>query len=369
LATPTREELIGLLDATLGVSPATAVTTVPGGLPLGVAESLLEREVNAQLDEALAVPDDELAARARATLRQLQTIASNPLFSEVDRALLTNIEDEARSAELTLNRLLSPRIRFRRSQMAVGGVAASPAAPLIALLALAGVVTAVSSANRFGGPDPDVNMDEVRERLRSIPNELRNLVRRQQIEEAARRQPAPTTARTSDVIPDAQPQRRRRDPCRRLWVARPTGSLQMRYHNDYAAYLVAKLIPGASPDLDFRVTKGGLRRTDYDSYDAEKEVYYEFKTRHDYLRNEGLVPGEPRGWIRWMRISEIIAQAWDQRETLIRCGFDGDLVWIFEDESAATAVRAVLGGWPIDRVIAMRWDRKDRARGRPPNAP
>jgi hypothetical protein len=41
---------------------------------------------------------------------------------------------------------------------------------------------------------------------------------------------------------------------------------------------------------------------------------------------------------------------------------DDEIVWIFDTEEAANGVREIIGGYPIDRVIAEPWDRKDRAK-------
>jgi hypothetical protein len=359
LSAATREQMIGCLEKTAGVAPTPPPVQGPGSLPPAVGEQLLREELDRHLAEALALPEDELIVRGERTLQSLRTIASDPLFAGVDPAVLARIEEEARQTELTLRIVTGPRLSGRRARppgMAVGAVTVSPAAALAAVLALFGAVVVSRSTSRFNERDDDVAplSDALRELRRTLIEAL-----------ARRREPvAPPT----HVGPEQRERRRPREPCRRLWVERPTGSLAMRYHNEYAAAMVTRLrISNVSPDLDFRITKEGMRRTDYDSYDEEKEIYYEFKTKHDYLANEGLSPGDARAWVRWMRMSEIFVQAWDQRMTLVRCGFDAEIVWIFEEPRVADAVRWVIGGWPIDRVIAMRWDRKDRARIKPQN--
>jgi hypothetical protein len=130
-------------------------------------------------------------------------------------------------------------------------------------------------------------------------------------------------------------------------------------HNEFAADMVRHFKIPASPEMDFRITKGGNQSTDYDSFDGE-DTYYEFKTRHSYLPYEGLTKDPRRdrvGFIRWMRFAGIYAQAMDQRMSLVNCGVEGKLVWVFDSKDVADAVRENLGGWLIDSVLSVHWKR------------
>lgn len=168
-------------------------------------------------------------------------------------------------------------------------------------------------------------------------------------------QPLPRRAEPED-------KRRRRKECDTEWVPRSADTPSQEYHNEFARQMVVDLHIFAPPDAEWRVHRGRTAvHLDYDSYDPETETYFEFKTRYDYL------PYEQLG-VKWFATSRLVAQARDQKETMIRCGFDGDLVWVFDSNEVANAARPYLtGADAADRVIAVDWDRtrpRPRAGGR-----
>jgi hypothetical protein len=139
-----------------------------------------------------------------------------------------------------------------------------------------------------------------------------------------------------------------RDPCQGDWQVRPSGGKYTRYHNDFAAAMVARFRLPADPEKDYSVSKGGKESTDYDSYDWRGQDLYEFKTRHQYLPYEELS-------ITWIRSSGMAAQAADQNNTRISCGIKGQLIWIFDREEVANAARPLLRQCGVDIVQPESW--------------
>src|SRR6476646_1225785 len=80
LATATRQELLQLLERTLGLTPAPAPEVGPGSLPPSAARRLFEQEADTRLAEALALPTRERLLLADRTIRSLRTLASDPRF-------------------------------------------------------------------------------------------------------------------------------------------------------------------------------------------------------------------------------------------------------------------------------------------------
>jgi hypothetical protein len=142
--------------------------------------------------------------------------------------------------------------------------------------------------------------------------------------------------------------RRPQPACTAAWVERAEGNKEQLRHNRFAAYMVAKLrIPGASPELDYRVWLGGRQYIDYDSFDFIGRTYYEFKTKHEYM------PFDIQA--TWFAMSRIVPQAEEQRRTIARCDKGAQLVWFFDDEAVANAVRPAIAGF-VDGVAAVKWN-------------
>jgi hypothetical protein len=88
---------------------------------------------------------------------------------------------------------------------------------------------------------------------------------------------------------------------------------------------------------------------DYDSHDNFSQDFYEFKTRYQYLPYEQLGAA-------WFATSGMVAQAHDQKATMLLCGYYGELVWVFDNEDVANAARPYLQSPDAaDRVIAQTW--------------
>lgn len=152
---------------------------------------------------------------------------------------------------------------------------------------------------------------------------------------------------TAEIEEEEKP--RRRPACEAAWVPRPEGNEYQLRHNQFAAAMVARFhIPGASPELDYSVSLGGARSTDYDSYDFLSRTYYEFKTRHEYVPFDRLSQ-------TWMAMSRIVPQAQDQADTMAKCDPGGQLVWVFDNDAVADAVRPLIAPF-VDAVFAVRWD-------------
>jgi hypothetical protein len=382
LASATREEMLGYLEKTVGSSVTSLTASESGKLPRAAAESVLRSEIDRQVNELLALAPEDLIARVETTLDALQRMASDPLFAAADPAILRAIAREAKETAnlLTSRRLLLIHTRRRGPLIKLGIIPLSPAteaeAAWAGFAAAAAAATASVSVSQYQG-SPD-SADVARPRPAPPPvepvldrtRELRRRLTELAAKAAREREPEPIPSGRAPFPTPAPPRnRRRRRPCGRGWVSRSTGDWKTRMHNEFAAAMVAKYVPHAPPGQDYQITKGGLRSTQYDSYDEDADTYYEFKTRHQYVGQEGLTPEDPPAYIAWMRKAEIISQATDQRETLVRCASENSkLVWIFDTNEAANAVRAVIGGWLVDEVIAERWDRKDRAKTKPHGA-
>jgi hypothetical protein len=382
LSSAAREEMLGYLERTVGPLAAHELVPQVGKLPRAVAERLLQNEVNREVARLRALTDEQLLAQVEAALDSLERLASDPAFADADPAILRAISKEARAAADVLHFDLKPFILLRRRRIRPNiaiGVFVSPGAiaeeATAALAAAAAAATATIAVSKLNKLDPDAPELDVSPPPPPPPPDtlLQNAreIRRELIELLAK-------ARDPYIPPIAQPRTqptprrpRRKKPCQREWVPRPTGTRWARVHNEFAAAMVAKFIPNAPPDQDYRITKGGLKSTNYDSYDEDLNIYYEFKTKHQYLSyfsGDYPSPKDPRAWIAFMRAAGIFTQAMDQRGTLLFCGFEGEIDWIFDTKEAADGIRAIIGGWPIDRVIAEPWDRKDRAKTKPKGA-
>ena len=58
----------------------------------------------------------------------------------------------------------------------------------------------------------------------------------------------------------------------------------------------------------------------------------------------------------WFATSGMVAQARDQKATMLDCGYYTELVWVFDNEDVANAARPFLESPDAaDRVIAMYW--------------
>lgn len=165
------------------------------------------------------------------------------------------------------------------------------------------------------------------------------------------------SARVATAEREVEVERRRRPACTGVWLPRAEGSPSQVRHNQFAAYMVTKLrIPGASPELDYRIWRGGDRSTDYDSYDFLSRTYYEFKTRFEYVPF-GDLPSATEGQARstWFAMSRIVAQAQDQASTIATCDPGARLVWIFDNEAVANAARPAIAPF-VDGVAATKWN-------------
>jgi hypothetical protein len=358
LAGPTREEMLAALDKVLGrvlIGPTVVVSEV---LPPAAAEGLLQREINGRLTDALKLPLEQRLTEAHRTLESLRSLASNPLFAEVDRDLLVDIEGQTRVIEERLTQYaLAQEHNWKRvkrrdvSWAAVGFVAVldgpEPGPADLLALVLAGGMALFATKTVLVLRDPGLRRrqaEELSELLRRTQDRVLEIRVRPSPPTAP--QPARPQPRTIDVSPPLEPDRRRRRACQSDWVTRRAGTSATNYHNKFAAEMVVEFKIPASPDMDYRITKGGLESTDYDSFDSETRTYWEFKTRHDYLPYD-------RPPKKWLAMSRIFAQAMDQRMTLVNCGLSGDIVWVFEEPHVATAAREYIAPWPVDRVIAQ----------------
>jgi hypothetical protein len=157
------------------------------------------------------------------------------------------------------------------------------------------------------------------------------------------------SARGAAAEPELEEEPRRRKACEGAWVPRPEGNQYQLRHNQFAAAMVSRFrIPGASPELDYSVSLGRGRSTDYDSYNFLSRTYYEFKTRHEYLPFDRLSQ-------TWMAMSRIVPQAQDQADTIAKCDPGADLVWVFDNDAVADAVRPLIAPF-VSAVFAVRWD-------------
>jgi Domain of unknown function (DUF4157) len=230
--------------------------------------------------------------------------------------------------------------------------------PLTAALALFVVLLAADTARRMSMPEQHV-VENLTHAMAQLGNALRNLAEPVRMP-AEQSTPAPDEpSQTIDPIPpvvsqpDPDPredERRRRKRCSTDWVPRIEDSESQRYHNDFARQMVADLHIPASPELEFRVYRGSASvPLDYDSHDGASQDFFEFKTRYQYL------PYETLG-VTWFATSGMVAQAHDQKATMLDCGYHGELVWVFDNEDVANAARPFLqGAGGADRIIGRRW--------------
>jgi hypothetical protein len=230
--------------------------------------------------------------------------------------------------------------------------------PLQAAIALFAVLLVGSMASRMSMPEQHA-VENLSNAMTQLANAVRNLAEpvRTPAEEST---PAPAEPpRTVDPIPPVLPrpdpapredERRRRRRCWTDWVPRIEDTESQRYHNDFARQMVTDLQITASPDLEFRVYRGSASvPLDYDSHDGISQDFFEFKTRYQYL------PYEQLG-ITWFATSGMVAQARDQKATMLDCGYYSELVWVFDNEDVANAARPFLeSADAADRVIAQNW--------------
>jgi hypothetical protein len=231
--------------------------------------------------------------------------------------------------------------------------------PLHAAVALFATLLVADTARRSMSASEQHAVSDLSSTMGQLANAARKLAEPvpAPVEEST---PAPVEpTRTIDPIPPVVPRpepdpreddRRRRKRCSTDWVPRLEDTESQRYHNDFARQMVIDLQITASPDLEFRVYRGSATvPLDYDSHDGLSQDFYEFKTRYQYLPYERL-------GVTWFATSGMVAQARDQKATMLDCGYYTDLVWVFDNEDVANAARPFLESPDAaDRVIAEYW--------------
>lgn len=131
-------------------------------------------------------------------------------------------------------------------------------------------------------------------------------------------------------------------------MPRVGGDWKKNYHNDYCEAMIVEMRLPASPLLEYRVNAGGLKFTQFDSFDERSDTYYDFKTRYQYLPYET----NPRAWIAH---NGLFADAQKQRNALERCNLPGEIVWIFDIQEVADTVQEFLGVYELDSVQFRPW--------------
>jgi hypothetical protein len=228
--------------------------------------------------------------------------------------------------------------------------------PLQAAIALFAVLLAADTARRMSMPEQHA-MGNLSNAMTQLANAVRKLAEpaRMPTKEStpARVEPRETLDPIPPPLPKPEPReddRRRRRRCTTDWVPRIEDTESQRYHNDFARQMVTDLHILASPELEFRVYRGSASvPLDYDSHDGLSQDFFEFKTRYQYL------PYEQLG-VTWFATSGMVAQARDQKATMLDCGYYSELVWVFDNEDVAYAARPFLeSADAADRVIAQHW--------------
>ncbi|MFF0991447.1 hypothetical protein ACFYE1_16405 [Kocuria sp. CPCC 205315] len=344
------------------------------GLPPAAAEVLYQREVDAEVRKVLQLPAEERLILAYETLQNLRQIAHDPLLAQVNPKLLRSLNTELDAMERVVirwrtqrylfyqgpatGRILdsqAPRSRKRLTLAAAATIAILDGpepgpADLVALVGLIiGFSVVANTASTFApGRRERQNelLDEyvvtLQRSVQAVTANASRLTPKSTVEF-----PRPLDKPISPPVEETKKTKRR--PCQTSWVPRVGGNRLKRYHNDFCEAMIIRMKLPVSPLLEYKVTTGGKTFTQFDTYDSSSYTYYDFKTRYEYIGDDS----NPKAW---MAVNGLFSDAEKQRMTLVNCGLEGDLVWIFDTAKAADAVRSFLGGgWPLDQVLCMPW--------------